>query len=149
MAHCSLTFSLSSSYTHTICDGQGACVYVFLGGDSEEEVSHILGREQGQAEPFPWTAKSMDAGFHFLSQTHKKHFYARSNHITPCHHPSLGQSFLCPQSHILMLEMLSVFHKAISLVNSIFFPPVFFFSSPPSPVQSSSLPLLTAGLSPP
>lgn len=122
----------------------------FLGvGDSEEEVSHIFGKEQGQAEPFPWTAKSMDTGFHFLSQTHKKHFYARSNHITPCHHPSLGQSFLFPQSHFLMLEILSVFHKAISLDNYILFFPLYssaLLFSPLPPPPSNPLPsLLTAG----
>lgn len=92
--------------------------FFFLGGDSEEEVSHIFGKEQGQAEPFPWTARSMDAGFNFLSQTHGKHFYARSNHITPCHYPLLGQSFLFSQAHFLMLEILSVFFLLLFFLRS-------------------------------
>lgn len=75
-----------------------ACPF-FLVGDSEGGVSHIIGKEQGRAEPFPWTARSMEQVFHFLSQTHQKHFYARSNHIPPCRQPSLGQSTAYPQFH--------------------------------------------------
>lgn len=77
-----------------------ACVsFFFLVGDSEGGVSHIIGKEQGWAEPFLWTARSMEQVFHFLSQTHQKHFYARSNHIPPCRQPSLGQSTAYPQFH--------------------------------------------------
>lgn len=76
-----------------------ACPFFFLVGDSEGGVSHIIGKEQGRAEPFPWTARSMEQVFHFLSQTHQKHFYARSNHIPPCRQPSLGQSTAYPQFH--------------------------------------------------
>lgn len=75
-----------------------ACPF-FLVGDSEGGVSHIIGKEQGRAEPFPWTARSMEQVFHSLSQTHKKHFYARSNHIPPCRQPSLRQSTAYPQFH--------------------------------------------------
>lgn len=69
-----------------------ACPF-FLVGDSEGGVSHIIGKEQGRA------ARSMEQVFHFLSQTHKKHFYARANHIPPCRQPSLGQSTAYPQFH--------------------------------------------------
>lgn len=75
-----------------------ACPFFWV-GDSEGGVSHIIGKEQGRAKPFPWTARSMEQVFHFLSQTHKKHFYARSNHIPPCRQPSLGQSTAYPQFH--------------------------------------------------
>lgn len=43
-------------------------------GGGEEEMSHIFGKDQGQAEPFPCTPRSMHAGFNFLSLTHRKHF---------------------------------------------------------------------------
>jgi len=111
----------------------------FLGGDVEEEVSHIFEKERLQAEPFPLTAKSMEQVSHFLSQTHKKHFYARSNHITPCHHHSLGQSFACPQYHFgNNVGKKSVFLKAISPVNSICIPPPLYSSL----TLHSSYPLL-------
>lgn len=60
---------------------------------------HTTLKKRVQAEPFPLTAKSMEQVFHFLSQTHKKHFYARSNHISPCHHHYLGQSCAYQQPH--------------------------------------------------
>lgn len=104
-SHCSLTFFLSSSYIRKTTTKKRkwklSCLRVlfFLVGDSEGGVSHIIGKEQGWAEPFPWTARSMEQVFHFLSQTHQKHFYARSNHIPPCRQPSLGQSTAYPQFH--------------------------------------------------
>lgn len=58
-----------------------------------------LKKDECKLNLFPLTAKSMEQVFHFLSQTHKKHFYARSNHITPCHHRSLGQAFVYTHSH--------------------------------------------------
>lgn len=104
-SHCSLTFFLSSSYIRKKTTTKKkvkaelpACPF-FLVGDSEGGVSHIIGKEQGWAEPFSWTARSMEQVFHFLSQTHQKHFYARSNHIPPCRQPSLGQSTAYPQFH--------------------------------------------------
>lgn len=104
-SHCSLTFFLSSSYIRKTTTKKRkwklSCLRVlfFLVGDSEGGVSHIIGKEQGWAEPFSWTARSMEQVFHFLSQTHQKYFYARSNHIPPCRQPSLGQSTAYPQFH--------------------------------------------------
>jgi len=94
---------------------------VFVGGDSEEEVSHILGREQGQTEIFFPDSQINGLRLSLPQPDTEKALYARSNHIISWHHPFLRQSFICPQSHFLMLEIISVFLKAILLVNILFF----------------------------
>ena len=151
-----LSHFLPHTHTDTLvgkknCDGQGACVsflfffFFFFWVVTVRKKCHTsLEKEQGRAKPFPWAAKSMDGGFHLLGQRHKKHFYAGSNHITPCHHPSLGQSFLLPPVSLLNVGKFSLFFTKLShqitLYSSL---PLYsspLLSSPPSLLQSSALP---------
>lgn len=166
MAQCFLTFAGFLVLLHqknrkkglATLKGVGVCLFfLFFDGDEEEEVSHIFEKRRVQAEPFPLTAKSMEQVFHFLSQTHKKHFYARSNHITPCHHRSLGQAFVYTHSHSghNVGNFPGFSQSSLSHVDSKYMSPSIpllpYVSYPllPSPFQLLRLPPFHCSLSPP
>lgn len=102
------------------CDDQGACVCVFWVLTVRKKCHTSLKKSEGKLSLFPGQPNQWSRPFTSSELRHKKHFYARSNHITLCHHPTLGQSIFYPQPHFLMLEIHSVSHKAVSPVNSIF-----------------------------
>lgn len=136
-----LTFSLSSSYTHS--EKKKVMFFVFFfgwwqWGRSVLHLPHLRKRARAR-----WDS-SMDSQINGrrLSPPQpetEKALYAGSNHITRWHHPSLRQSFLCPQSHFLMVEIISCFSQShlISQLYILFFiysayPPPVFSSLPPS-----------------
>lgn len=100
IAHCSLTFSLFLSSILCVC----VCFLfgvVFLG---RKKCHTSLEKSKAKLNLFPRQPNQWSRSFTSSARRTKKHFYARSNHITPCHCPSTRTKHHLPTQYFTKLS---------------------------------------------